>query len=333
MAAKATRCPHCQTSFRVTETHLATARGLVRCGACLEIFNAAEHWIETEQSPDSDEQPADAESTAEFNNDDILFDDDNGLPGLQQCDEPYEAHIEELNIDEAPEPPERREGFSASITLSVDAETSAGEVGEGTDATTPVVVADSIPPATDDAFAQLVYQGNRQLRINRQQLGWSLLTVLAALALAAQITMANFDRIAQSVYRPQLSSACNAMNFFAASQPCLLPPPQNLPLIRSRGLNIYSHPKYENSLLIDALIVNQAVFEQPFPVIELEFHDQNDRPIASRRFTPDEYLAGELSGLEFMPSQQTVHINISILDPGETAVNYQMRFHPSRHGS
>ena len=36
-----TQCPHCQTSFRVTHHQLSVARGVVRCGHCLQVFNAA----------------------------------------------------------------------------------------------------------------------------------------------------------------------------------------------------------------------------------------------------------------------------------------------------
>ncbi|WPP44310.1 DUF3426 domain-containing protein [Pseudomonas sp. AN-1] len=37
-----TQCPHCQTRFRVSRAQLGMARGAVRCGACLQVFNAAE---------------------------------------------------------------------------------------------------------------------------------------------------------------------------------------------------------------------------------------------------------------------------------------------------
>lgn len=36
-----TQCPHCQTSFRLKQSQLSAARGTVRCGACLQVFNAA----------------------------------------------------------------------------------------------------------------------------------------------------------------------------------------------------------------------------------------------------------------------------------------------------
>lgn len=45
-----TQCPHCQTSFRLKHSQLSAARGSVRCGACLQVFNAARQ-INPAQSP------------------------------------------------------------------------------------------------------------------------------------------------------------------------------------------------------------------------------------------------------------------------------------------
>ena len=41
-----TQCPHCHTSFRVSHTQLSVARGVVRCGSCLQVFNAARQLLE-----------------------------------------------------------------------------------------------------------------------------------------------------------------------------------------------------------------------------------------------------------------------------------------------
>ncbi|MGB5954695.1 DUF3426 domain-containing protein [Pseudomonas sp.] len=41
-----TQCPHCHTSFRVTHHQLSVARGVVRCGHCLQVFNAAKQLLE-----------------------------------------------------------------------------------------------------------------------------------------------------------------------------------------------------------------------------------------------------------------------------------------------
>ncbi len=47
-AQLATRCPHCQTSFRVTMQQLELRDGQVRCGACREIFNGIDTVFEYE---------------------------------------------------------------------------------------------------------------------------------------------------------------------------------------------------------------------------------------------------------------------------------------------
>ncbi len=41
-----TRCPFCETTFRVTLEQLDVASGTVRCGACLRIFQAADSIVE-----------------------------------------------------------------------------------------------------------------------------------------------------------------------------------------------------------------------------------------------------------------------------------------------
>ena len=57
MAENITRCPKCQTSFRITDAHLKSAKGSVRCGSCLTIFKATDHLIKPikEQHPAIDD--------------------------------------------------------------------------------------------------------------------------------------------------------------------------------------------------------------------------------------------------------------------------------------
>jgi predicted Zn finger-like uncharacterized protein len=55
-SAIVTRCPTCQTAFRVTSEQLLTANGMVRCGKCIGVFNAPEHQLNSvteqpEQTP------------------------------------------------------------------------------------------------------------------------------------------------------------------------------------------------------------------------------------------------------------------------------------------
>jgi len=41
-----TQCPHCAAQFRISDQHLKQAKGAVRCGSCLLIFQADQHLVE-----------------------------------------------------------------------------------------------------------------------------------------------------------------------------------------------------------------------------------------------------------------------------------------------
>ena len=43
-----TECPACQTTFRVTDGQLRLAKGKVRCGHCLTVFNAQNPEVVTD---------------------------------------------------------------------------------------------------------------------------------------------------------------------------------------------------------------------------------------------------------------------------------------------
>lgn len=42
----ATRCPNCQTVFKVVQDQLRVSEGWVRCGRCAEVFNAAQNLVD-----------------------------------------------------------------------------------------------------------------------------------------------------------------------------------------------------------------------------------------------------------------------------------------------
>lgn len=77
-----TQCPNCQTRFRVTEEQLGIAKGKVRCGNCMKVFNAIEHQVipgggeKTRTSP-APEKPADTPSSADpgVSEEDFVFAD------------------------------------------------------------------------------------------------------------------------------------------------------------------------------------------------------------------------------------------------------------------
>ncbi|MDX1800449.1 MAG: DUF3426 domain-containing protein, partial [Marinobacter sp.] len=100
--------------------------------------------------------------------------------------------------------------------------------------------------------------------------------------------------------------------------------------IQSRKLVVRTAPDDRNALVVDAEIVNQAEFEQPFPAIGLTFSNLNGDVVAQSVFEPADYLDGEARSLTMMPAGKPVHIAITIRDPGRDAVNYNIVFRPRK---
>ncbi|XKM07074.1 DUF3426 domain-containing protein [Massilia atriviolacea] len=62
--ALATRCPHCSTTFRVASDQLKLRGGIVRCGACNEIFDGNAALVELDALPPVVPSPAESPAAA-----------------------------------------------------------------------------------------------------------------------------------------------------------------------------------------------------------------------------------------------------------------------------
>ncbi|GEM_PF-683410 len=159
-----------------------------------------------------------------------------------------------------------------------------------------------------------------------QWLKWSSLSLLAVIVLAVQSLAFNFAELARTPeWRPLYARICELAG-------CTLPGRSNIDELRGANLVVRSHPQVDDALVVDAIFFNEAEHPQPFPDLELTFSSMDEQPLASRRFTPDEYRAGELEDRELMPPDVPVHVSFEILDPGPDAVNYSLRFHPPARG-
>ena len=171
-----------------------------------------------------------------------------------------------------------------------------------------------LPPPS---LANLNVPSNSQ-RVRRNGL-WALGALVLAVAIAAQVAYFRFDTGARSAtFRPMYAQACVWLK-------CQLPSLQNVRNMATQHLVVRPHPDLQNALVVDTLLINNASQQQPFPDLVLEFKDLNDAVLASRRFQPSEYLAGELAGEALMPAGIPIHIGFEIVHPGAEAVSYQIR--------
>ena len=152
---------------------------------------------------------------------------------------------------------------------------------------------------------------------------WTLVVLVLIGVLVAQVTWFQFDRLsAIPQLRPFYEKGCELAG-------CQLKPLVDVDAIQSRKLVVRTDPENRTQLIVDAVILNRAGFEQPFPAIALTFSNLNGDVVAQSVFSPDEYLAGEATGLGAMPVETPVRIAISIRDPGRDAVNYNLDFRPA----
>lgn len=158
-------------------------------------------------------------------------------------------------------------------------------------------------------------------------IGGLILNILMASVLVAQYSWYNFESLARDkTYRPYLTKVCNAIH-------CTMPAQQDVSQIRGTNLVVRSHPSEPNALVVDAIVRNQANFDQPFPMLELSFSDINGTVKARRAFYPDEYRLGELAKYDQMPSKTPIHLSLEIVDPGPDAINYEIKFAPVPNSS
>jgi predicted Zn finger-like uncharacterized protein len=334
-----TRCPHCQTRFRVTEHQLQLAAGRVRCGACLTVFQGAEHliWDEPlefdseeeaqsaldalldeldgphgdsaakEVTAEADSDSADAPSPAWMTSDNRLYGGHEGPSGITLEENHWpgaRAAVNEPAPHVEPDPPaEPAPVEDAPAPAAATQHPAAAAVTQESPA--------SALPAESE-FA------NAEPTVRRW---WVPVAMIVAIAtLCVQIIWYQFDRWSvDPEMRPLYAVVCGVLG-------CELPVMLDLDSMVAKNLVVRSHPEVAGALLVNAVIVNAADYAQPFPVLELRFTGLHGDLVAGRQFKPDEYLAGELLGARMVPRNVPIHIELAIEDPGEAAVNYFLSF-------
>ncbi len=373
-----TECPSCLTRFRVSLTQLQRARGKVRCGACLAIFNGVEHLtLESAELLPNDDQarqvlddvldelagegaagpagPASAPTLPRNGPRAPIFsgyeDDDDGdgdgdgeggseltpealaLPAAadEGDDEPprspavadaepdvdYSFHVIGDRDVHARQPPASVPAGSAGkppAAPAAAASPAAAPAKAATAGTRPDASAAARLPEVVDA--ELVRFGEAT---ERRPLIWVGIAV-GVLLLGVQVLWYQFDEWGKDPgWRAVYSPLCAVLG-------CELPQQRDPSLLSTRNLAVRSHPNEPGTLLVNAIIVNDADFAQPFPVLELRFTTVRGMLVAGRRFQPDEYLAGDAVGMSLVPPKTPVQIELTIDDPGPEAVNYFLRF-------
>jgi predicted Zn finger-like uncharacterized protein len=162
--------------------------------------------------------------------------------------------------------------FDGAAGLLKQPEASAPEAPAPEDAETPPEALEPLP-----AFMA-------EPRPPRRALWWTL-TVLAALALAAQAAHHFRAEIAArwpALHGP-LQEACLLLD-------CEIRLPRQMKLLSIDSYEVRPDPRREGVIVLSAVIRNRAPFAQEYPALQLTLTDEANRELVSRAILPREYL-------------------------------------------
>ncbi len=312
-----TRCPDCDTTFRVTDETLKKANGQVRCGRCASVFNA---YAEL-QDPGSKSFDAPPPS----------------VPTTPRRAEPAAAAPIELPADETPAAaPETAAESIATRTIAAvvaeaaiaeteerDAESESSTAGQDLDPISALQVDEvltvTVSAAPADGPQPWPAFGTERERKPASR-WWSAAAVFALLALGAQaVHHFRADLAGHATFGPPIRNAYalvgteieprwdvrqyEILDWVATAEP------------NARGLG---------SLKITARIQNRGLLRQPYPAVQLRLKDRWDKAVSSRMFTPAEYLPRESPRERLMAPGETTRAEMEVVDPGPDAYGFEL---------
>ncbi|MBA2592205.1 MAG: zinc-ribbon domain-containing protein [Gammaproteobacteria bacterium] len=293
------RCPDCATVFRVAPADLRAARGLVRCGVCFGVFDA----VEVLEDPAQPILPA---AVVE------ALPDPLETTGLDLSDGMDRNPTEAFSAEPKSNSNTKRNSNKVPATRSAAVLGRAGALADPETGTGPVTT-----PALAAHAMLLASERPRP----RARAGWVALTALMTLCLFAQLAWFRGAEVLRAY--PGLQKPLAAVCTFAG---CQLPGPRDPGAVRVMERDLREHPRYRDALLVNAILVNQAAFAQPYPILELALYDTEGAVVAGRRFEPREYLDRALDADGLMPAGQPLHVVLELVGPKRPSASFELRF-------
>lgn len=118
--------------------------------------------------------------------------------------------------------------------------------------------------------------------------------------------------------RPWLVKACTLIG-------CELDPLVNLEALKVLKRAVFSHPTIDNALVIDLAFVNQATFDQPYPVLEIRLTNSNGGLVVQNNVAPADYL-DDWQTEDMLTAGERLDLSLTVEDPGQTASSFELKF-------
>jgi predicted Zn finger-like uncharacterized protein len=292
-----TRCPGCQTTFRISEEVLRKAAGQVRCGRCSNTFNA---YRDLRESPDTPK--AGATSAA----------GERERAALRQNATTPVVSPQAPRGEPVPEP-------AARSTAKIDAPDELPPAG----APPAEPSGSSVPPLADldsigagGLWALEPVPPSPQLPSRL----WSVAAAIAGLALIAQVAHSFSAVLATQVtLGPLVQRVYSALG---------------LPLVPRWDIDRYevvsataaTNPgtSGRGALVITAEIRNRGAVPQPYPHVQLRLLDRWESTVGKRVFAPAEYATTSVRPDTLLDPGANVTAELVVVDPGPNAAGFEI---------
>ncbi len=328
-----TRCPECDTTFRVTDETLKKASGQVRCGRCASVFNAyaelhdpSAKSFEPEPPPrGAVESPPPAASVAERN----------------ASGPPVDATSVATPAPAPPDskPPDHRQADATAVSIGgasvadvvAESELAAKEASAADQEANATAEAQPMPATevervlTTDVVAPIplaayVWPASDEKSPRSKEWKWTAAAAVALFLLGMQV-LHHFrtDVAGHATFGPFLAAAYRMvgaelaptwdvrqyeiLDWVATAEP------------NERGLG---------SLKITARIQNRGPQRQPYPAVQLRLKDRWEEAVGSRTFSPSEYLPSDAPRGRLMSPGETARAELEVVDPGPDAFGFEL---------
>jgi predicted Zn finger-like uncharacterized protein len=267
-----TRCPHCETRFKIGVTQLEAHQGMVRCGKCMQVFDARPDFIPDHPSPQLElvmSEAAYVTSEAE-----VALD----VAGSeQQAETEFESSAEALITT------------SEAITVAPEQENALDFVTPRPPIHLAQTDASVAPLDNDDTLDESVRgEGSTEqvpvVARSRKWLWATTATVLTVILLGQVAYMFRADIAAR---QPSLKSS---LQQYCALLDCKVELPTSNELMSIESSSLEADPTDSRHISLNALLRNRANYPLAYPELELTLNDKQDSPLARRIFKPADYL-------------------------------------------
>ncbi len=351
-----TRCPECETTFRITEHALQQAHGQVRCGRCSHIFDARDSLNDAFED-DTDTKVDDAagmsaatvrteertretepaqETTAGRWDDaaDDVADDlaaahegtaDDGTDDEGAADDSEDT----AGADTGPAGLAAMATETARSAIAKDADLAAAEAQLDNDAIDGEARRDDLLMSADEIDAVLEspvpvpewIEDEPDEKSGRHAGTWKIAAAAGILLLLTQIVHFNRADIATlPSIGPFLQSA------YALTGQSLVPnwDLNRYQLLESVAVEEPQTERGQRNLIIRSRIRNAGTAEQPLPLVHLRLLDRWEETVGARLFDASQYINNAPVRAPMMGAGEIVDAELVIVDPGADTYGFEL---------